>query len=77
MATFALTGAAVFDGEMLREGAAVVIAEGLIEAVCRHEELPGGMDRHHLDGDLVAPGFIDIQVNGGGGVALLRAVDSP
>ena len=70
MATFAVTGAVVFDGEMLQGDAAVVIAEGLIEAVCRHDELPGGMDRHHLDGGLVAPGFIDIQVNGGGGTLL-------
>ncbi len=70
MATFALTGAAVFDGETLQEDAATVIAEGLIKAVCRDEELPDGMDRHHLDGGLVAAGFIDIQVNGGGGVLL-------
>jgi len=30
--------------------------------------LPAGMDRHDLQGGLLVPGFIDTQVNGGGGV---------
>ena len=68
MAAFALTGASIFDGEAVRQGAAAVIADGRIEAICREEDLPASTPRHHLDGGLLAPGFVDIQVNGGGGV---------
>ncbi len=52
----------LFDGEAIRTGAAVAIETGRIAAVL--ESVPGGAMR--LDG-LLAPGFIDIQVNGGGG----------
>jgi N-acetylglucosamine-6-phosphate deacetylase len=70
MTRFALTGAAVFDGNSTREGVAVVVSEGLIEAVRPAGELPDGITRVELDGGLLAPGFFDIQVNGGGGVLL-------
>lgn len=53
----------LFDGEAIRTGAAVAIKAGRIAAVL--ETAPAGATR--LDG-LLAPGFIDIQVNGGGGV---------
>ena len=67
---FALVGAAVFDGATIRDAAAVLVADGTIVAVCPENELPVGLERRHLDGGLLAPGFIDIQVNGGGGVLL-------
>ncbi len=70
MARFALSGASVFDGEATRGGTSIVVAEGSIEAVCRDDEVPDGTDRVRLDGGLLAPGFIDVQVNGGGGVLL-------
>lgn len=63
----ALTGARVFDGRRIREGLAVVIDDGRIGAVTTEAALPAGMERRRLDG-LLAPGFIDVQVNGGGGV---------
>ena len=70
MARFALSGASVFDGEATRGGTSIVVAEGSIEAVCRDDEVPDGTDRARLDGGLLAPGFVDVQVNGGGGVLL-------
>ncbi|WP_102957694.1 N-acetylglucosamine-6-phosphate deacetylase [Mangrovicella endophytica] len=70
MAAFALTGAAVFDGDTTREGTAVIVSDGLVEAVRPQAELPAGMRCTELDGGLIAPGFIDLQVNGGGGVLL-------
>jgi N-acetylglucosamine-6-phosphate deacetylase len=66
MAT-ALTGARIFDGERMLEGHAVVIAGAHIAAVTREEELDVGVTRQRVGG-LLAPGFIDVQVNGGGGV---------
>jgi N-acetylglucosamine-6-phosphate deacetylase len=67
MSAFALTGARIFDGERLLEGHAVVIEGGRIRALVRESRLEPVLPRHRIDG-LLAPGFIDVQVNGGGGV---------
>ena len=53
----------LFDGAAIREGMAVVVTEGRIDAVVAAEEVPGGTA---LPG-LLAPGFIDLQVNGSAG----------
>ncbi|SNR33439.1 N-acetylglucosamine-6-phosphate deacetylase [Puniceibacterium sediminis] len=65
---FALTGAQVFDGRDLHDGIAVVVAGGQIEAVLPEDQLPAGVTRVALDGGILCPGFVDLQVNGGGGV---------
>jgi N-acetylglucosamine-6-phosphate deacetylase len=65
--TFALTGARVFDGTRLVDGVAVVINETTIESVIAEADLAEGIARRQIEG-IIAPGFIDIQVNGGGGV---------
>lgn len=67
MMAFALTGARVFDGERINDGLAVVIEGGCIVDVVANENLSMGIKRHNLDGGLLVPGFIDVQVNGGGG----------
>ena len=54
---FALTGARVFDGESVRNGLAVVIDGARIVEVVRHEKLDFGIERHELNGGLLAPGF--------------------
>ncbi len=53
----------LFDGEIIRTGAAVRVEGGRIADVL--DTAPANAT--HLDG-LLAPGLIDIQVNGGGGV---------
>jgi len=63
----ALTGARIFDGKSLIDGAAVLIENGRIVAVAPSNSVPAGFARHPSAG-LIAPGFIDCQVNGGGGV---------
>jgi N-acetylglucosamine-6-phosphate deacetylase len=67
MSAFALTGARIFDGERLLEGHALVVEGGRIRALMRESRLEPVLPRQRIDG-LLAPGFIDVQVNGGGGV---------
>ncbi|KRA64366.1 N-acetylglucosamine-6-phosphate deacetylase [Caulobacter sp. Root656] len=50
------------------DGKAVVIRDGRIAALLDHADTPADAARHDLDGGLLVPGFIDTQVNGGGGV---------
>lgn len=60
-----LRGATVFDGEALHEGLAVRLEGGRIAAL--EPDTGAGTD---LGGGILAPGFIDLQVNGGGGIML-------
>jgi N-acetylglucosamine-6-phosphate deacetylase len=64
---FAITGARVFDGLSMLEGQAVIVADGRIEAVVAADRLEPDVELRPVEG-LIAPGFIDVQVNGGGGV---------
>jgi len=73
---FAITGAKVFDGETIRERLAVIVEGRWIRGVVEQSKLPEGITQQKLGGGLLAPGFIDIQVNGGGGV-LFNAEPSP
>ena len=47
-------------------GRAVIINGDRIEAVVRDDAVPAAAELIDLDGQLLAPGFIDTQVNGGG-----------
>ncbi len=66
----ALSGGRIFDGTEIVEGSAVIVSDGRIRAVVRDSEVPPGTSTVDLAGQLLAPGFIDVQVNGGGGVLL-------
>ncbi len=50
------------------EGLAVGLRDGRIRFVGPEADLPQAMVRHDLEGADLLPGFIDTQVNGGGGV---------
>lgn len=68
MPGLALTGARVFTGERLVDGHAVLVEGGRIAGVMPEAELPADAAREALAGGILAPGFVDVQVNGGGGV---------
>jgi N-acetylglucosamine-6-phosphate deacetylase len=59
----------VFDGTLVRERAAVIVDGSRIAELVPTTELPRGITTHVLpEGAWLAPGFIDLQVNGGGDV---------
>ncbi|MDQ8729741.1 N-acetylglucosamine-6-phosphate deacetylase [Bradyrhizobium sp. LHD-71] len=70
-AAFALTADRIFDGHRWHERAAVLIERGLVRGIAAAGDVPAALPRHDLPvGTLLAPGFIDLQVNGGGGILL-------
>ena len=64
----AFVGARVFDGERFIDDAAVLVREGDVAGVVRQIDTPDGAARVELEGGVLAPGFVDVQVNGGGDV---------
>ena len=69
-------GARLFDGEATREDCALIVADGEIRALTPVAERPRDGEQIDLGGGTLAPGFVDWQVNGGGGV-LFNAVPTP
>jgi N-acetylglucosamine-6-phosphate deacetylase len=66
---YAVAAASIFDGEVVRNNGAVIIDQERIAAVVPRRDVPAGVPLHELpDGAWLAPGFIDVQVNGGGDV---------
>jgi len=63
------SGCEIFDGERRRTNAALRVRDGRVVAIEPEGEAEDG-EVVRLDGGLLAPGFVDIQVNGGGGVLL-------
>ena len=67
----AVVASIVFDGEACHDDYAVIIEGSRISGLLPKRELPEGMPARVLpEGLWLAPGFIDIQVNGGGDVLL-------
>ncbi|MDB5457474.1 MAG: N-acetylglucosamine-6-phosphate deacetylase, partial [Caulobacter sp.] len=65
----ALVNGRVLTDAGVADGLAVLLGgDGRIDAVVSAAEVPAGTARHDLAGGLLVPGFIDTQVNGGGGV---------
>ncbi|WHZ20646.1 MAG: N-acetylglucosamine-6-phosphate deacetylase [Rhodanobacteraceae bacterium] len=64
----ALLNARVLTPQGWRDDLAVVVADGLIRALVSPDDVPSSAKTHDLSRRTLLPGFIDCQVNGGGGV---------
>ncbi len=61
-----INGRVLLDGGVV-EDRCVVVEKGRISAILNAGDAPAGAQQHDLEGGLLVPGFIDTQVNGGGG----------
>lgn len=73
---YALTNCKIFTSNDILTGHAVVIKKQMISAVCREADIPQNIKVIDLKGANVSPGFIDLQLNGCGGVMFNDAINS-
>jgi N-acetylglucosamine-6-phosphate deacetylase len=66
--TFAVTGGKIFDGSRFLDHSIMIVADGKIADIVTNDALPADIQRVEAGGAWIVPGFIDLQVNGGGGV---------
>ena len=64
----AYVGAQIHDGRKLHENSALAIGDDGQPHIFPRSQLPADCLTRDLRGGLVTPGFVDLQVNGGGGV---------
>ncbi len=74
--TAVLRARRVFDGERWHSNYAVLLRGDRIDGVVPVDEVPEGLTSIDLGDAILAPGLIDIQVNGGGGVLFNNQPDA-
>ncbi|CAG9001059.1 MAG: N-acetylglucosamine-6-phosphate deacetylase [Candidatus Celerinatantimonas neptuna] len=65
---YALTQATLFDGEKIISDHALILEGNQIESIVPETKLPSHVTCYAMPGQLIAPAFIDLQLNGCGGV---------
>lgn len=65
---YALTEGRIFSGSQIFDNHALVIDGKKIAGICPITDLDSTIERRSVAGALIAPGFIDLQLNGCGGV---------
>ena len=63
----AITGSKLFNGIDFNEHKALLIDGQHIDGIVNEDAIPTDFSVQKLDGGILCPGFIDLQVNGGGG----------
>ncbi len=64
---YAIVNCDLYSGERVLYDKAIVVNEDKIEAIIDIDKIPKSLEILDLEGLNIAPGFIDLQVNGGGG----------
>lgn len=64
----AVSAARIFDGTRWSDNSALLMSDGRVEGIAGINDIPTGFRRVDYENQLIVPGFIDLQVNGGGGV---------
>jgi len=62
------TGGRIFDGKRLHDGASVQFTDGVLVGITQDHGHGPGHQIVDLAGDILSPGYVDLQVNGGGGI---------
>jgi N-acetylglucosamine-6-phosphate deacetylase len=63
----ALTGAKIFTHNQFIDNHSLIVCNDRIDSLITDSQLPRDIKQILLNGGVLAPGFIDLQVNGGGG----------
>src|SRR3981189_1787866 len=67
----AISAGRIFDGHRWHNDAVILIDRGVVEGIAPRDASAGGWPTEVMPpGTVLAPGFIDLQVNGGGGILL-------
>jgi N-acetylglucosamine-6-phosphate deacetylase len=66
--TVAISAARIFDGTEWHEGSGLLLDRERVVGIVKVADIPRNIDRVDYGGHQLVPGFIDLQVNGGGGV---------
>ena len=75
MSRLALTGAEIFDGRKRHQNCALLVDGSQITGISPSADVPHDYQQIVLKGGVLAAGFIDAQVNGGGGLLLNEKPD--
>jgi N-acetylglucosamine-6-phosphate deacetylase len=70
----AFAGATVFDGTSLQPNVVLLVEGGRVTGIA--DRVPEGAHLTTLSGGILAPGFLDLQVNGGGGEMVGATTDA-
>ena len=68
MRTALVNGRVLTNGGIVEDRAVLLEGDRIADVVSEKDPRCAQAGRHDLDGDLLLPGFVDTQVNGGGGV---------
>ena len=63
---FAISAPTVFDGERFLHNHCVIVVANTVTQLLPVQDCPAGLDTVALEQGILAPGLIDLQVNGGG-----------